>query len=185
MKQGGKDNVHFPHRHLLGIEGLSPEEISILLDRSETYVEQNRRAYAGVEAVADLMNRLDLSTSKSTLGSIEQVDSKLALAIRNAMFIFEDLLSVPDVSIRELLGQVDKKTLAIALKGAPEDLKNHLFKSMSSRAAQMLKEDMEVLGPIRAREVVTAQQEIVNLARKLEAEGKLILKPEMEEELVV
>ena len=174
---------------LAEMQQFSPETakmISLVLhNKLQSLGEQNRRAYAGVEAVADLMNRLDLSTSKSTLGSIEQVDSKLALAIRNAMFIFEDLLSVPDVSIRELLGQVDKKTLAIALKGAPEDLKNHLFKSMSSRAAQMLKEDMEVLGPIRAREVVTAQQEIVNLARKLEAEGKLILKPEMEEELVV
>lgn len=87
--------------------------------------------------------------------------------------------------MRELLGQVDKKTLAAALKGASEDLKNHFFKCMSSRAAEMLKEDMEALGPMRSRDVHTAQQEIVNTARKLEGEGKMFLKSEQEESYVV
>jgi flagellar motor switch protein FliG len=80
---------------------------------------------------------------------------------------------------------VDKKTLATALKGATEDLKNHFFKCMSSRAAEMLKEDMEAIGPLRSRDVSAAQQEIVNSARKLEGEGKMFLKTEQEESYVV
>ena len=92
------------------------------------------------------------------------------------MFTFEDLLAVPENSIRELLSQLDKKSLALALKGASEEMKNHLFKTMSSRAVQMLKEDMEAVGPVRARQVAQAQQEVVQQARKLEAEGKLTLK---------
>ena len=87
--------------------------------------------------------------------------------------------------MRELLGQVDKKTLAVALKGGTEDLKNHFFKCMSSRAVEMLKEDMEAQGPIRSREVHAAQQEIVSVARRLEGEGKMVLKSEQEESYVV
>ena len=87
--------------------------------------------------------------------------------------------------MRELLGQVDKKTLGVALKGASENLKNHVFKCMSTRAVEMLKEDMEALGPIRSREVNTAQQEVVAAARRLEGEGKIVLKSEQEESYVV
>ena len=111
-------------------------------------------------------------------------DPKLALSIRNLMFTFEDLLTIPEAGIRELLGQMDKKTLATALRGASEELKNYIFKSMSSRAVEMLKEDMEVLGPVRSREVAQAQQEILNLARRLEAEGKVILKLETGDEML-
>ena len=101
--------------------------------------------------MADLMNRLDVTTGKDILESIEGEDPKLALSIRNLMFTFEDLLTVPEAGIRELLGQMDKKTLATALRGASEELKNYIFKSMSSRAVEMLKEDMEVLGPVKSR----------------------------------
>jgi flagellar motor switch protein FliG len=92
---------------------------------------------------------------------------------------------VEDAGLRELLGQLDKKTLAIALKGASDDLKNHFFKGMSSRAVEMLKEDIEALGPIRSRDVQAAQHEVVTVARKLEAEGKIALKTEQEEAYVV
>jgi flagellar motor switch protein FliG len=101
------------------------------------------------------------------------------------MFTFEDLLSVPEQGLRELLGQLDKKTLAMALRGSSDELKNYFFKSMSSRAVEMLKEDMEVLGPVRSREVIKAQQEIVAIARTMEAEGKLSLGNEGEDEFIV
>jgi flagellar motor switch protein FliG len=100
------------------------------------------------------------------------------------MFTFEDLLTVPEAGIRDLLGQMDKKTLATALRGASEELKSYIFKSMSSRAVEMLKEDMEVLGPVKSREIQKAQLEAVGVARKLEAEGKLTLTPETEDEYV-
>jgi flagellar motor switch protein FliG len=91
---------------------------------------------------------------------------------------------VPEAGIREWLGQLDKKTLALALRGASEELKTYIFKTMSSRAAEMLKEDMEVLGPVRSRDVNQAQQEAVAVARKLEAEGKISLGGD-EDEFVV
>jgi flagellar motor switch protein FliG len=130
------------------------------------------------------MNRLDLVTAKTILEGIEKDDPKLALSIRNLMFTFEDLLTVPEAGIRELLGQLDKKTLATALRGSSEELKNYIFKSMSSRAVEMLKEDMDVLGPVKSREMQRAQTEAVAVARKLESEGKLALSPEGDDEFV-
>ncbi len=116
------------------------------------------------------------------LESIEKDNADLATSIRNQMFTFEDFVQVPDVGIRELLAQVDKKTLATALKNASEELKTHLFRSMSSRAVEMLKEDTEALGQIRAKDINQARVDIVAIARKLEAEGKLVLRNEAEEE---
>jgi flagellar motor switch protein FliG len=101
------------------------------------------------------------------------------------MFTFEDLVTVPSASMRDLVAAIDKPTLAMALKGGREDVKAHIFRAMSSRAVEMLKEDMEVLGPVRTREVTLAQYEILNLARKLEADGKVILKIEQGDDLLV
>ena len=162
------------------------QKVSIALNkRLESLGEQSRRAYAGFKGAADMLNQLEPNTGKGILESIEKDDPKMALAIRNLMFTFEDLLGVPEAGIRELLGQLDKKTLALALRGASEDLKNLIFKSMSSRAVEMLKEDMEVLGPVRSKDVTQAQREIVEAARKLESEGKLVLSAEAQEEYVV
>src|SRR5271166_4114243 len=159
------------------------QQVSIVLHkRLEALGEQSRRAYAGLRGVAEVMNRLDITYSKTILEGNEKEDPKLALSIRNLMFTFEDLLTVPENGIRELLGQLDKKTLATALRGASEELKSYIFKSMSSRAVEMLKEDMEVLGPVRSREVQKAQMEAVAVARKLEAEGKISLSPDNENE---
>jgi len=166
----------------------SPEiaqKVSLSLhQRLEALGEQHRRAYAGFQGVADLLNHMDPGQAKVILETIEKEDPKVALNIRNLMFTFQDLLGVPEAGIREWLGQMDKKTLALGLRGASEELKNYIFKSMSSRAVEMLKEDMEVLGPVKAREVNKAQQEAVAVARKLEAEGKISLGAE-EDEFVV
>lgn len=175
-------------KRLAQLRQFSPEmaqRVSIVLHkRLEALGEQSRRAYAGLRGVADVMNRLELNTAKTILEGIEKDDPKLAISIRNLMFTFEDLLTVPEAGIRELLGQLDKKTLATALRGASEELKNFIFKSMSSRAVEMLKEDMEVLGPVRSKEIQKAQMEAVAVARKLEAEGKILLTPEEDDEYV-
>jgi flagellar motor switch protein FliG len=177
-----------PIKRLAQLRQFSPEmaqRVAVVLHkRLEALGEQSRRAYAGLKGVADLLNRLDVAVGKTILESIESEDPKLALSIRNLMFTFEDLLTVPEAGIRDLLGQMDKKTLATALRGASEELKNYIFKSMSSRAVEMLKEDMEVLGPVKSREINRAQLEAVAIARKLEAEGKLTLTPEGEDEFV-
>jgi flagellar motor switch protein FliG len=176
-------------RRLAQLRQFSPEiaqKVAMALHkRLEALGEQHRRAYAGVQGVADLLNRLDPVTTKMILETIERDDPKLALGIRNLMFTFQDLLGVPETAIREILGGLDKKNLAMALRGADEELKNYIFKSMSSRAVEMLKEDMEVLGPVRSRDVIKAQQEAVAVARKLEAEGKITLGSEGEEEYVI
>jgi flagellar motor switch protein FliG len=177
-----------PIKRLAELRQFSPEMAQrvalVLHKRLQALGEQSRRAYAGLKGVADLMNRLDVAVGKTILESIEGEDPKLALSIRNLMFTFEDLMTVPEAGIRELLGQIDKKTLATALRGASEELKNYIFKSMSSRAVEMLKEDMEVLGPVKSREINKAQLEAVAVARKLEAEGKLTLTAEAEDEFV-
>ena len=175
-------------KRLAQLRQFAPEmaqRVSLVLNkRLEALGEQSRRAYAGLRGVAELMNRLELVTAKAILESIEKDDPKLALSIRNLMFTFEDLLTLPEAGIRDLLAQMDKKILATALRGASEELKNYIFKSMSSRAVEMLKEDMEVLGPVKTREINRAQLEAVAVARKLEAEGKLSLTPEAEDEYV-
>jgi flagellar motor switch protein FliG len=176
-------------KRLARMQQFSPEVVqriaTVLHMKLESLGEQKRRSYGGVDAVAELMNRMDVPMTKSILETIEKEDAQLAVSIRNSMFTFEDLVEVPDASIRELVGQVDKKTLAIAMKGASEQLKGHLLKSMSSRAAEIMKEDMEALGPMRSHDVHQAQQEVVNLARQLEGQGKMILKPDTEETYVV
>jgi flagellar motor switch protein FliG len=176
-------------KRLAEMQQFSPEmadKISGVLNRKvRSLGEQSRRAYGGVKNAAELLNRIDPGVTKSILEGVEAEDARLALTIRNNMFTFADLLGVPEIGIRDLLSAVDKKNLATALKGAHEDLKNHIFKTMSSRAVEMLKEDMESLGPVRAQAVVLAQQEIVQAARGLEAQGKLVLNNEAEEAMIV
>jgi len=176
-------------KRLAQLRQFSPEmaqKVSVVLHRKlQALGEQSRRAYAGFKGVADLMNRLEPSTCKVILEDIERDDPKLSLSIRNLMFTFDDLQGVPESGIRELLSHLEKKTLAMALKGASEQLRNHIFKTMSSRAVEMMKEDMDVLGPVRSRDVAKAQQECVAVARQLESQGKLVLKTEGEDEFVV
>jgi flagellar motor switch protein FliG len=156
----------------------------ILHRRLESVGDTARKSYSGFKAVADLLNRLNAEESKKILETIEEGQPELALSIRNLMFTFEDLVTVPAASIREIVSGVDKRQLALALRGANDDLRSQIFKAMSSRAVEMLKEDMEVLGPVRSREVAQAQQEILNLARRLETEGKVVLKLETGDEML-
>jgi len=145
----------------------------------------DKKSYAGYKAVAELLNGLNSVASKAILEEIEETEPQVAIEIRTLMFTFEDLLTIPQASVRELVGAVDKKVLATCLKGAKENLKAHLFMAMSSRAVEMLKEDIEVMGPVRAKDVGAAQQELLALARKLEEEGKIVLKMETDNDLEV
>ena len=172
-------------RRLAEMRQFSPEmaqQVALVLHRRmEALGKNGKRSYSGFKVVAELLNLLDQNDSKAILDDIETGAPKLAIGIRTLMFTFEDLLTVPQPSIRELVGAVDKKILATALKGSRDNIKAHLFKAMSSRAVEMLKEDIEVMPPLRSKEVTAAQQEILLLARKLEAEGKMILRMEPED----
>jgi len=172
--------------HLRQFSPEMAEKVSVVLNRRlQSLGEQKRRTYAGFKSVAELMNRLETDTAHAILQTIEQEEPKLSLEIRSLMFTFEDFLQVPEQSLRELMGQVDKRVLAIALKGASEELRNSVFRTMSSRAVDMMKEEIEVLGPVRGKDVAKAQQEIVGMARRLEAEGKLVLKNDGNDEYIV
>ncbi len=176
-------------RRLAAMRQFSPEmaqKVAVILHkRLENVGDTSRKAYSGFKAVADLLNRQDVEQAKKILEQIEDNDPDTALNIRNLMFTFEDLVTIPSASMREIVSMVDKRQIALALRGAKEDLRAHVFRAMSSRAVDMLKEDMEVLGPVRTREVASAQQEILNLARRLESEGKVILKLEQGDDLIV
>jgi flagellar motor switch protein FliG len=100
------------------------------------------------------------------------------------MFTFDDFLEVPEHDLRELMNSVDKKSLMVAIKGASEDLRSHFYRTMSSRAVEMMKEDSDAMGPVRNKDVGKAQAEIVAIARKLESEGKIALKSEGDDEYV-
>lgn len=176
-------------RRLAAMRQFSPEMAQkvamILHKRLESVGSNSRKAYSGFKAVADLLNRQQAEDAKKILESIESSDPEMALNIRNLMFTFEDLVTVAPSSMREILAAVDRQQLALALRGTRDDLKAHVFRAMSTRAAEMLQEDMEVLGPVRGRDVARARQEILNVAHQLESDGKVVLKLEQGDDLIV
>jgi flagellar motor switch protein FliG len=175
-------------QRLAEMRQFSPEmaqKVAVILHQRLESASDSRKSYSGVRAVADLLNGLEAEAARKILESVEQDSPEVAIHIRNLMFTFDDLLTVPGTSVREIMAAVDKRQLALALKGTKEDLREHIFKAMSTRAAELLKEDMEVMGPVRSRDVMQAQQEILTLARGLEAEGKIILKLEQGDGMMI
>ena len=132
-------------------------------------------ALGGVQPVAEMLNVMDKNTEKAIMSRIEEKDPILAEEIRKLMFVFEDIAKIDDKGIQSLLKEVPNDKLLMALKTANEDIKNKVFKNISQRAAQMLKEDLANMPPARLSDVEGAQQEIVNVARRLETEGKIII----------
>jgi flagellar motor switch protein FliG len=176
-------------RLLANLGQFSPEVAArvsgVLSRRLKSVGDQSRKADSGSRNVAELMNRIDSTTAREILEEIEKEEPTLAISIRDQMFRFEDFLSVPERELRELMNAIDKKTLMVALKAASEDMKSHFYRTMSSRAVEMMKEDSEMMGPVRSKDVAKAQTEIVAIARKLESEGKIVLKADGEDEYVL
>jgi flagellar motor switch protein FliG len=144
-------------------------------DISKVGVAMATRKFDGVEALASILNEVDGNTEELVLSHIEEEDSDLAVMVRQKMFVFEDLLQIEDRNFRSILQNVDNQLLAKALRTASEEMKQKVFGNLSERAAEMLKEDMEVMGPIKLNEVEQAQQEIIKATKKLEAEGRIAL----------
>ncbi|MCQ2738857.1 MAG: flagellar motor switch protein FliG [bacterium] len=139
----------------------------------------------GVEALANILNCCDRGTEKNIMEWLDIEDQKMAQEVRDLMFVFEDIMILDDRSIQRLLREVESKNLALALKGTKEEIKEKIFKNMSERARQMLKDDMEYLGPVRAKEVQEAQTGVVNAIRNLEATGEItITRASVEDELI-
>ena len=174
---------------MASLDQISPEIVSkiaaVIGTKLKSLGELSREAYGGVHAVAEMCNPLDSTTTKEIVEYIEQSNPKLGETIRHLMFVFEDLLLLDTNAIKELLGKVDRKILTVALKGTSEQMKNHMLQAMSQRGAEMLREDMEALGPIKIKEVEAAQQQIITVVRQLETEGVISLKGSTGEQYVV
>ena len=160
---------------MASLEDISPDVISrisgVIEQRLKAVGGPTREQHGGVRAVAELFNRLERVVSAPVLEAIEARRPDLAVSIRNLMFVFDDLVHVDDNGLREIVQRADKKALTMALKGASEEIRKRFFANMSKRAAEMVREEMDVMGAVRLRDVEKAQQDIVAIARKLEEEG--------------
>ncbi|HEY1921984.1 MAG TPA: flagellar motor switch protein FliG [Tepidisphaeraceae bacterium] len=166
-------------KRVANMEQTNPEVIKEvergLEHRLSDIVSQTFEKAGGVDTVAEILNLADRSTEKGIMEGLEAEDPDLVEQIRRLMFVFEDILLVNDKGIQSVLKEVDNEELALALKTASEDLKQKIFKNMSERAAQLISEDMQYMGPVRVSDVEAAQQKIVDIVRRLEDAGEIII----------
>src|SRR5450631_2676780 len=164
---------------MASLDQISPEIIlkiaGVIGSKLMALGEFSRESYGGVRAVAEMLNRLDSGSSHEILDDIQQQDTNLVETIRHLMFTFEDLLLIDPMGLKEVLAKIDRKILTIALKGTSEQLRNHFLSCMSQRGADMLREDMEALGPVKIKDVESSQQKIIALVRELETQGVVSL----------
>ena len=176
-------------RRIAKMDRITPEvlrEVERVLERKlSTVMGQDFTIAGGIDAVVNLINRVDRGTERNIIEALEEQDPELAEEIKKRLFMFDDIGGMDDRSLQRVLREVDLKDLGLALKGASEDLRQKFFKNMSKRAADMLKEDMDFMGPVRVRMVEEAQQKIVNVVRSLEEAGEIVIARSGEEELVV
>jgi flagellar motor switch protein FliG len=161
------------------VEQVSPE---ILQDIDEVMKREissmggtQRYKVGGIEKVVDMFNHFDRSKEKQILDKLDVISPPLAEIIRKHLFTFEDVFSLDDRSIQSVMREVSNDTLTLAMKTSPDEVKDKIFKNISSRAAEMIKEDLEVMGPVRLSDVEKAQSEIIKIVRKMEEEGKIVL----------
>lgn len=162
------------------------KEIEKVLDsKLSSVVKSDMTVLGGVETLVDILNQVDRTTEKNITEGLERESPELAEKIRESMFVFEDIITLDDVSIQRVLREVDAKELAMALKGCSEDVANSIFKNQSKRAAAALKEDMEFLGPVRLMDVEKAQQRIVGIIRRLDEAGEIVISRGGEDAIIV
>lgn len=166
-------------KRLATMEHTSPEVIGqvekVLQSKLSAVVSQELREAGGVEAAAEVLNLAQRSTEKNILEGLEEEDPELVDQIRRLMFTFDDILMVNDRGVQNLLKQIDHQQLGLALKSVSPELKEKFFKNMSKRAGELIREDMEFMGPVRLSDVEAAQQAIVDVVRRLEEQGELII----------
>ena len=157
----------------------------ILESKLSNLVNQDYSIVGGVDAVVDILNTVDRGTEKHIMETLEIEEPEMADEIRKKMFVFEDILLLDDRAIQRVLRDVDNGDLAMALKGANEEVQNAIFNNMSKRLAVMIKEDMEFMGPVRMKDVEEAQQKIVNIIRRLEDSGDIVISRGGGDEIIV
>lgn len=164
-----------------------------VLEEVETTLEQKLSAFeindytsaGGIEAAVEILNNVDRSTERIIIEALDEEDPELAEEIRKRMFVFEDIIIIDDRGIQQVIREVDSRDMALALKTASEVVSERILKNMSKRAADMLKEDIEFMGPVRLRDIEESQSRIVAVIRRLEDAGEIIISRDGEDELVV
>ena len=176
-------------KRIATMDRTSPDVIKevekVLESKLASLVNQDYTIVGGVDAVVDILNTVDRGTEKHIMESLEIEEPELADEIRKKMFVFEDILLLDDRAIQRVLREVENSDLAMALKGANEEVQNAIFNNLSKRLAAMIREDMEFMGPVRMKDVEEAQLKIVNIIRKLEDSGEIVTSRGGGDELVV
>ena len=176
-------------RRIARMDRTSPDTIKevekVLESKLSSLVNQDYTIIGGVDAVVEILNTVDRATEKHIMETLEIEEPELADEIRKKMFVFEDILMLDDRSIQRVLRDVDNNDLALACKSANEQVQNAIFNNLSKRLAVMIKEDMDFMGPVRMKDVEEAQQKIVNIIRKLEESGEIVISRGGGDEIVV
>ena len=176
-------------RRIASMERTSPEmirEVERVLERKlSTVVGQDYTSAGGLDTLIEMLANVDRGTEKTIIESLSETDPELAEEIRKRMFVFEDIILLDDRAVQQVLKSVESKDLSLALKGSSEDVSEKVFKNMSKRAADMLREDMEFAGPVRVKDVQESQQRIVAVIRKLEETGEIVIARGGEDEMIV
>ncbi len=157
----------------------------VLDDKLSSVVKSDMKAIGGVPTLVEILNQVDRTTERNITESLEKEDAELAEKIKESMFVFEDIITLDDVSIQRVLREVETKELALALKGCSEDVANAIYRNQSKRAAAALKEDIEFLGPVRLMDVEKSQQRIVSVIRRLDEAGEIVISRGGEDAIIV
>lgn len=161
------------------MESISPEVLGqveqVLASQMKSMFSGDSTEIGGVKSVAEMLNLVDRGAEKNILGNLERDDPELATEIKNLMFVFEDIVLIDDKGMQRVMKEVDTKDLAMALKGATDQVQNKFLNNMSSRAAEGVKDDMSFMGPVRLKDVEEVQQKIVDIIRRLEEDGEIII----------
>ena len=176
-------------RRIAQMDRTSPDVIKqvekVLERKLSSLVNQDYTIVGGVDAIVSILNSVDRGTEKHIMETLEVEEPELADEIRKKMFVFEDILLLDDRAIQRVLRDVDNNDLAVALKGANEEVQNVIFKNLSKRLAAMIREDMEFMGPVRMKDVEEAQQKIVGIIRKLEDSAEIVISRGGGDEIIV
>ena len=157
----------------------------VLNTKLSSVVKQDLTVIGGIETIVGILNQVDRTTEKNITEGLERVDPELAERVKQSMFIFEDVITLDDVSIQRILREVESKDLALALKGCSDDVSAAIFRNQSKRAAASLKEDMEFLGPVRLMDVEKAQMKIVGIIRRLDDAGEIVISRGGEDAIII
>ncbi|KZL94137.1 flagellar motor switch protein FliG [Clostridium magnum] len=157
----------------------------VLDDKLSSVVKSDMKVIGGVSTIVEILNQVDRTTEKNITEGLEKEDAELAEKVKESMFVFEDIITLDDVSIQRVLREVETKELALALKGCSEEVANSIFRNQSKRAAAALKEDIEFLGPVRLMDVEKSQQRIVSVIRRLDEAGEIVISRGGEDAIIV